>query len=108
MRGAVAQLGERLNGIQEVGSSILLGSTGDSMKLRTLLILPIFAIACSNGSSKCTVDYDCPGDQICNVQTGECEAPQCKTNKDCGNPYMICQNNRCIDKNSNSDSNPDL
>jgi hypothetical protein len=39
--GAVAQLGERLNGIQEAGSSILLSSTlkGSSV-MRALLLFP--------------------------------------------------------------------
>jgi hypothetical protein len=33
MRGAVAQLGERLNGIQEVGGSTPLGSTNSNKDL---------------------------------------------------------------------------
>jgi hypothetical protein len=36
-RGSIAQLGERLNGIQEVRSSILLGST-EELKVKKLKV----------------------------------------------------------------------
>jgi hypothetical protein len=48
--GAVAQLGERLNGIQEVVSSILIGSTKSKQKGRSAQI-DLFAACCPVQSS---------------------------------------------------------
>jgi hypothetical protein len=46
-RGAVAQLGERLNGIQEVVGSIPIGSTMKSNNLRAIEIVPVRDCPCS-------------------------------------------------------------
>ena len=40
LRGAVAQLGERLNGIQEVASSILASSTIQIKRILRFMFLP--------------------------------------------------------------------
>jgi hypothetical protein len=39
LRGAIAQLGERLNGIQEVVGSIPIGSTSKTLKRHTIPLL---------------------------------------------------------------------
>ena len=52
-RGAVAQLGERLNGIQEVVGSIPIGSTIKSNHLHAIKFSPLSNCPCSviNGPS---------------------------------------------------------
>lgn len=44
----------------------------------------------------CTVDYDCPGSEFCNTQTGSCEPFVCDVDDDCPNPTDRCDQNRCV------------
>ena len=90
-----------MNGIQEVGSSSLLGSTNEAyiMKLflKLVVLTGIFIFSCSsNNSETCKVDYDCEGTLICNQVTHKCEPFVCKTNTDCVETGLICISNKCV------------
>jgi hypothetical protein len=45
----------------------------------------------------CTVDYECPSTEICNVSTGTCETFTCDSDDDCTNPTQHCVKQRCVD-----------
>lgn len=45
---------------------------------------------------KCSTDYDCDGNQVCNVPSGQCEQFVCDVNSDCAEPGATCTDNACI------------
>ena len=94
LAGAIAQLGERLNGIQEVVGSIPIGSTNSR---RAALIRRSVCRGdqdCTPGEycsvdglcevfDGCYSDRDCPSGSFCGVNDGVCYAADCYVDRDC-------------------------
>ena len=60
-----------------------------------VVVLSGFLSGCAE-EFQCSVDYDCPGAQVCNVDSGACEAFVCEADEDCKNPTQRCQKNACV------------
>jgi len=78
-------------------SNLVIVGTGNNVKkaLPFILFLAVIELtACGSDDGGCTVDYDCPGLEIC-VQKA-CVPFVCKVDADCVDPAMICQENSCV------------
>ena len=47
-----------------------------------------------SGCAESKDDFDCPGNQICLTDEGECAALVCRRDRDCA-PNQVCDSNRC-------------
>ena len=57
-------------------------------------ILSVLVVTVLGGCGECEDDYACPSNQICNVETAQCEDYECRQDRECV-PGHRCQNNRC-------------
>ncbi|MFT5433654.1 MAG: hypothetical protein ACI9OJ_004360 [Myxococcota bacterium] len=66
--------------------------------LAAAFVVLLLGSACSSDEG-CTQDYDCPNTQVCNLDSGACEARganYCDVDDDCPQATDRCDANTCV------------
>ncbi|HIA00890.1 MAG TPA: hypothetical protein EYN06_04300 [Myxococcales bacterium] len=69
---------------------------GIVIALAMLVTMTFCTLNCSE-EFRCTNDYDCPSAEVCNPNSGACQAFECENDGDCLDPTQRCQSNTCLD-----------
>ena len=65
----------------------------------TVVVVGCTALMGCSADFACTKDYDCPSTEVCNVETGTCEATgpgYCDTDDDCPRADDRCDAHQCV------------
>ncbi len=66
------------------------------MKSAFVIVLLVGALlgGCDVDTS-CTDDYDCAGENVCKISSGQCQPIVCKEDSDCDSG-LVCDDNACV------------
>ncbi len=66
--------------------------------MKSAFVLLLFVCTLIGGcdiDTRCQDDYDCEGERVCKLSSGQCQPMVCKEDADC-DPGLVCDDNACV------------